>query len=164
MTSTHSSPPLLDLPRMLDAELSRSSRFRHVALLLGSLGMTTIVASLWLTEPALPTRTQAAFALMIIIGVSWAAFALWVLTARRTLFGRDRIVAGRMAVLFTTMFIVGALTIGYLNGGRAPYAAAAMGLWLLAIAIALLIRAHRRVVALTTRREVLERELGRNHR
>jgi hypothetical protein len=161
MTSTHSS---LDLPRLLDAELSRPSRFRHVALLLGSLTMTIIVVSLWLTEPALPTRTQAAFGLMIVIGLSWAAFAVWVLIARRTLLGRDSIVAGRMAVSFTTMFIVGALTLGYMNGGTAPYAAAAMGLGLLAAAVALLVRAQRRVTALTTRREALERELGRSHR
>jgi hypothetical protein len=161
MTSTHASP---DLPRLLDAELSRSSRFRHVALLLVSLTMAIVVASLWLTEPALPTRTQAAFGLMIVIGLSWAAFAVWVLIARRTLLGRDSIVAGRMAVSFTTMFIVGALTLGYMNGGTAPYAAAAMGLGLLAAAVALLVRAQRRVTALTTRREALERELGRSHR
>jgi hypothetical protein len=161
MTSTHSS---LDLPRLLDAELSRPSRFRHVALLLGSLTMTIIVVSLWLTEPALPTRTQMAFGLMIVIGLSWAAFALWVLTARRTLLGRDNIVAGRMAVLFTALFIVGALTIGYSKGGTAPYAAAAMGLGLFAAAVALLVRAHRRVAALMIRREGLERELGKSHR
>jgi hypothetical protein len=164
MTSTHSSPPLLDLPRLLDAELSRPSRFRHVALLLASITMAIIVASLWLTEPALPTRTQVAFGLMIVIGLSWAGFALWVLTARRPLLGRDSIVAGRMAALFTTMFIAGALTIGYVSGGTAPFAAAAMGLGLLAAAVALLVRAHRRVAGLTTRREALERELGRNHR
>lgn len=164
MTSTHSSPPLLDLPRLLDAELSRPSRFLHVSLLLGSLAMTIIVASLWLTEPALPIRTQAAFALLIVIGLSWAVFAVWVLTARRTLLGRDSIVAGRMAVTFATTFIVGALAIGYLNGGRAPYAAAAMGLGLLAGAVALLVRAHRRIGSLTARREALERELGRSHR
>jgi hypothetical protein len=164
MTSTQSSPPLLDLPRLLDAELSRPSRFLHVALLLGSLTMTIVVAALWLSEPALPARTQAAFGLMSLIGLSWASFALWVLTARRTLLGRDRIVAGRMAVAFTTAFIAGALALGYVNGGTAPYSAAAMGLALLAAAVSLLVRAHRRVASLTSRREALERDLGRGHR
>jgi len=163
MTSTPSSQPLLDLPRLLDAELSRPSRFLHVALLLASLTMTVVVASLWLTEPALPTRTQAAFGLMVLIGLSWAAFAVWVLIARRTLLGRDRIVAGRMAVTFTTTFIVGALALGFMNGGTAAYAAAAMGLALLAGAGALLKRAHRQVAALTARRATLEREIGRSH-
>jgi hypothetical protein len=149
---------------LLNAELSRSSRFLHVALLLASLAMTVIVTSLWLTEPSLPTRTQAAFGLLTLIGLSWAAFAVWVLTARRTLLGRDCIVAGRMAIIFTTTFIVGALAIGYMNGGTAAYAAAAMGLGLLAAALALLMRAHRRFAALTKRRETLEGEIGRSHR
>ena len=161
MTSTHPVPPSLDLPRLLDAELSRTSRFAHVALLLASLTMTVVVASLWLTEPALPTRTQAAFGVLTVIGVSWSAFAAWVLTTRRPLLGRDSVVAGRLAVTFTTTFILGALALGIMNGGRAPYAAAAMGLVLLASGVALLVRADRRVAALTARRETLEREIGR---
>jgi hypothetical protein len=164
MTSTHSSPPLLDLPRLLDAELSRTSRFMHVVLLVGALTMTVIVASLWLTEPSLPMRTQTAFGLVTLIGLSWAAFAIWVLTARRALLARDSIVAARMAVMFTTMFIVGALALGYVNGGTAPYAAVAMGLALLVAAVVLLVRARRRVAILTTRREALERQLGRSPR
>jgi hypothetical protein len=164
MTSTHPSPPVEELRRLLDAELSRPSRFRYVALLLASVTMTIMIASLWLTEPALPTRTQVAFALMTVIGLSWTAFAVWVLTTRRVLFGRDSVVAGRLAITFTTTFVIGALTLGYMSGGTAPYAAATMGLGLLAGAIALLVRAQRRVACLTTRREALERELGRNPR
>jgi hypothetical protein len=87
-----------------------------------------------------------------------------VLTTRRVLLGQDSVLAGRMAVVFTTTFVAGALTLGYVNGGRAPYSAAVMGLGLLAAAVALLIRARRRVVVLTARREALERELGRNTR
>lgn len=126
--------------------------------------MTVIVASLWLTEPSLPMRTQTAFGLMSLIGLSWAAFAVWVLTARRTLLGRDSIVAARMAVTFTTTFIVGALALGYMNGGTAPYAAATMGLGLLAAAVGLLVRANRRMATLTARREAIERDLGRSRR
>jgi hypothetical protein len=164
MTSTHPSPPLADLQRLLDKELSRPSRIGYVTLLLASLTMTVVVASLWLTEPVLPTRAGVAFAVMTAIGLSWTAFAGWVLTTRRVLLGRDSVVAGRMAVTFTTTFVVGALTLGYLSGGNAPYAAATMGLGLLAGAIALLVRAHRRVTRLSARREALERELGRNPR
>jgi hypothetical protein len=86
------------------------------------------------------------------------------LTARRTLLGRDSIVAARMAVTFTTTFIVGALGLGYVNGGTAPYAAAVIGLGLLVAAVVLLVRAQRRVAILRTRREALERELGRSRR
>ena len=164
MTSTHPSPSLADLHRLLDKELSRPSRIGYVTLLLASLTMTVVVASLWLTEPVLPTRAGVAFAVMTAIGLSWTAFAGWVLTTRRVLLGRDSVVAGRMAVTFTTTFVVGALTLGSMSGGHAPYAAATMGLGLLAGAIALLVRAHRRVTRLSARREALERELGRNPR
>ena len=127
MTATNPSPPsTLDVRRLLDRELSQASRLGYVALLLASLTMTVVVSSLWLTEPVLATRTQVAFALMIGIGLSWTAFAVWV-TTRRVLFGRDSVVAGRLAVTFTATFVVGAVTLGYMMGGTAPYAAAAMG-------------------------------------
>ncbi len=161
MTSTHPSTAPMELRRLLDRELSRPSRLGHVLLLLASLAMTVVVASLWWSEPVLPTRTAAAFAVMTLIGLSWAVFAGWVLTTRRVLLGQDGVLAGRMAVLFTTAFVIGALMVGYMNGGAAPYAAAVMGLGLLAAAIAILIRAQRRVVRLTARREALERELGK---
>lgn len=163
MISTNPSPAsTADLRRLLDAELSQASRLGYVALLLASLTMTVVVSSLWLTEPLLPTRTRVAFALMIVIGLSWTVFAVWVLTTRRVLFGRDSVVAGRLAVTFTTTFVVGAVTLGYMRDGSAPYAAAAMGLGLLAGAVALLVRAHRRVARLTARRDALMRETGRN--
>jgi hypothetical protein len=164
MTSTDRTSHHGDLRRLLDKELSRPSRIGHVTLLVASLAMTVVVASLWLTEPVLPTRARVAFALMTLIGLSWAAFAVWVLTTRRVLSGRDSVVAGRMAVVFTMTFVIGALTVGYMGGGNAPYAAATMGLGLLAAAISLLVRAHRRVARLTARRETLERELGRSPR
>ena len=78
MTSTNPSlPSTADVRRLLDAELSQASRLGYVALVLASLTMTVVVSSLWLTEPGLPTRTRVAFALMIIIGLSWTAFAVW---------------------------------------------------------------------------------------
>ena len=76
MTSTNPSASTADLRRLMDAELSQASRLGYVALLLGSLTMTVVVSSLWLTEPVLPTRTRIAFALMIVIGLSWTAFAV----------------------------------------------------------------------------------------
>ena len=149
-----------NLPRLLDAELSRPSRLGHVALLLVSMAMTVVVVSLWLTEPPLPLRTRLAFGVMTVIGLSWTVFAGWVLTTRRVLLGRDSLVAGRLAVVFTTVFVAGALLVGYSAGGRAPIAAAAIGVGLLGVAIALLVRAQRRVARLTARRDALERELG----
>ena len=164
MTSTDPLPPLDDLRRLLDKELSRPSRIGYVTLLVASLTMTVVVASLWLTEPVLPMRAGVAFGLLTVIGLSWTTFAGWVLTTRRVLSGQDSVVAGRLAVTFTATFVLGALAVGYAGGGTAPYAAAAMGLGLLAGAIALLVRAQRRVARLTARRESLERELGRTSR
>jgi hypothetical protein len=161
MTGTDSSSlETAHLPRLLDTELSRPSRLGHVALLLVSMAMTVVVVSLWLTEPALPVRTRVAFGAMIAIGMAWMVFAGWVLTTRRVLLGRDSVVAGRLAVTFTAVFVAGALLVGYSAGGRAPFAAAAIGVGLLGVAVALLVRARRRVAALTARRDLLERELG----
>jgi hypothetical protein len=153
-------PPTAELRRLLEAELSPRSRIGHVALLLASAAMTVVVAALWLTEPALPRRTAVAFAAMTLIGLSWIAFSGWALIRRRPLFGRDSLVAGRMATIFTSTFTSGALAVGYSNGGSTPFAAAAMGLVLVAAAVALLVRSRRHVARLTLRREALERELG----
>ena len=153
-------PKTEELRRLLAAQLSLRSRLGHVALLGGSAAMTIVVTSLWLTEPALPTRTAAAFAVMTLIGLSWMVFSGWVLTRRRPLYGRDGFVAGCMAVTFTSTFAIGALAIGYSSGGKAPFAAAAMGLVLVVAAVAVLVRARRNVARLKRRRDALERELG----
>jgi hypothetical protein len=161
MTGTDSSSlSTAHLSRLLDTELSRRSRLGHVGLLLVSTAMTVVVVSLWVTEPALPVRTQVAFGAMTVIGLAWMVFAGWVLTTRRVLLGRDSVVAGHLAVTFTAVFVAGALLVGYSTGGKAPFAAAATGAGLLGVAIALLVRARRRVAGLTARRDALERDLG----
>lgn len=160
--SDSSSLSTAHLPRLLDTELSRRSRLGYVALLLVSMAMTVVVVSLWLTEPALPVRTRVAFGAMTVIGLAWMVFAGWVLTTRRVLLGRDSVVAGRLAVTFTAVFVAGALLVGYSTGGKAPFAAAAAGVGLLGVAVALLVRARRRVAGLMARRDALERDLGAN--
>jgi hypothetical protein len=146
--------------RMADAELSTAARVGYVALLLTTLLMAVAMGSLWLTEPALALRTQIAFATLVAINLSWAIFSSWVLTRRRVQLSRHRIVAGRMAVTFTAVFVVGALTMGYVVGGRAPAAAAGVGLLMLGAAIAMLVHAHRAHAALIERRRVLEHEMS----
>lgn len=156
------SPTLPDVQRLLDAELSLRSRLGYVALLLGSLGMAALAGALWLTEPALPFRTQVAFALMIVIGLSWTVFSVWVLRHRRVLYARQHIVAGRMAVAFTSVFVVSALAIGYGSGKDGAYAAAALGGVMLIAAVLMLLRGHRAFNRLAERRDGLARELGRS--
>ena len=147
------------LRTLLDAELSMPSRLGHVVLLLAALLMTTTVVALWVTEPALPTRTQVGFAGMTCIGASWVAYASWVLSRRRPLYGRQRVIAGRMAVACTSMFVIGALALGQVTGGRAAYTAGAAGLTMAAAAVVILVRARRAVSDLTARRDALERLL-----
>jgi hypothetical protein len=153
-----------DLMRLADTELSLWSRLGYVALLLAALMMTIVVGSLWLTEPSLPQRTQVGFALMTVIGISWVVFAIRVLTHRRVLLARHGIVAGRMAVTFTFVFVLGALAAIVAAGGAAAYAATATGVVMLGAAIVLLRRAHRTFARLTERRDLLARELGRSER
>jgi hypothetical protein len=171
MTTMDKRPDPLSLPmsaaalrHLADAELSLRSRLGYVALLLSSLTMTGVVAALWLTEPALPLRTHMGFAVMSAIGLSWVVFALWVLTHRRVLLARHRIVAGRMAVTFSLVFVIGALAVGYATGAAAAFAAAAVGVVMLTAAVVLLVRAHRTFARLAERRRALERELGRDSR
>lgn len=153
-----------DLRRLADAELTLPPRLGYVALMLFALSMTAVVTALWITEPVLPMRTRMAFAVLSLLGISWAIFAAWVLTRRRALLAHHRIVAGRMAVAFTTVFLLGALAAGVATGRSAPYAAAAMGVVLLAGAIFMLARARRLSARLTERRDALQRELGRTAR
>ncbi len=149
-----------ELQRLARSELSPLRRLGHVALLLVAAGMTVVITSLWLTEPALVPRAQIAFGVMTMIGIAWSAFAIWVLSARRPLFAYDSVVAGRMAVAFNGTFLAGALLIGVTSGGRAPFAAAAMGAVMLICAFIVLARARRKRAALVARRDALVRELG----
>src|SRR3954470_12390869 len=122
------------LRQLVDSELSVTARAGHVGLLLISLTMTVGIVSLWATEPALPVRTRLAFGAMTVIGLSWSAFAVHVLTGRRTLYVRHRIMAGRMAVTFTSVFVAGALAVGYFASMKSAYVAGALGAVMLAVA------------------------------
>jgi hypothetical protein len=146
--------------QLADAQLSVPSRLGHVALLLAALGMTIVIVSLWLTEPALPLRTHVAFGVMTAIGLSWSAFAIWVLTNRRVLFARQRIVAGRMAVTFAAVFTIGALATAAATGATAALVAAMTGVVMVAAAVVILRRAHRASARLMARRDAIERELA----
>ncbi|KWS06172.1 hypothetical protein AZ78_3726 [Lysobacter capsici AZ78] len=155
-------------PRSLDAELrhlttqalSTRSRYGHVALLLAALMMSVLLGALLATEPALPDRTQVALAVMLGIGASWVAYATWVLRHRRPLLANHRVVAGWMAVIFTALFFAGASAMALTVGDPVFQAAAAMGAAMLAVAVAVLIRAYRNVARLQARRRELERQLG----
>jgi hypothetical protein len=149
-----------ELRRLTEAELSLPARFGYVALLLAASAMTAVSGSLWLTEPSLPLRTSIAFAVMTAIGIAWIAFATWVLTHKRILLARHRIVAGRLSVTFCSLFLLGALALGLTTSLRSAFAAAGLGVLMLGVAIVILRRAHLAFARLEERREQLGRQLG----
>lgn len=158
-------PPLApaiveELRRLSRTELSMRARIAHVLLALAASAMTIVVTSLWLTESALPMRTTLAFAALTSIGLGWVAFSIWVLTSKHVMLARHRIVAGRLAVLFSGVFVAGCVVLGIASAVRAAWSASAMGAVLLAIAIVLWRRAETAHARLLARRNTLERELN----
>jgi hypothetical protein len=123
--------------------------------------MTVAVGSLWATEPVLPVRTQAAFGLMIAASLTWAVFAGWVLARRRVLFGADRVLAAGLGLAFALIGAVGMAAIGYETASNGMYLGAAAHGALAGIAVVLLVKAKRRVAALSARRQELAQLLSR---
>jgi hypothetical protein len=151
------------IQRMMAAELSLRTRVGYVALLLAALAMAVMVGSLWLTEPSLPLRAQVAFALIVGIALSWVAHAGRVLTSRRVLLAAHQVVAARMAVGFSLVFVAGMIAIALWDSGRAASVAsvaAPSGTVMLAAALFLLVRARRRYAYLQERRVTLEAALA----
>jgi hypothetical protein len=149
----------MQLKRLTSGALSSRSRYGHVALLLASTMMCVLIGSLLATEAGLPHRTQAAFSVLLAIGIGWTGYALWVLARRSTLLANHRVVAGWMAVCSTTLFLAGTLALACLVGGAGFRAAAGLGVLMLAAAIVLLLRAIRRMRLLQAQRRELERQL-----
>ena len=154
-------PPLLttQIRSRVTAELSWAARLRYICLLLTASTMTVIVVALLLTEPALPLRTFIAFAALAAIGGSWTLFSVWVLSRRRILLGWHRVVAGRIAVIASAIFVAGSAMTGAMTEWPAAWAAAGLGAVMLVAATALLVRARRSFLQLSQRRAALELEL-----
>lgn len=150
-----------DIRAKVASELSLRARISYVMLLTASLLMASGLAALSLTEIDLPGRTQMAFVGLILIGLSWAAFAAWVLARRRVLLTGHRVLATRMALIFCSVYTIGCLGLGV--SGQANYGAfvaAGMGALQTAVAALLHARARRGVDDLLTRRRALEARLA----
>ncbi len=152
---------LADITEAARGGLALGPRLGYVLLLVVALAGAVALGSLWATEPALPLRTHVAFAGLLAILAAWTVFAAWVLGTRRVLLGRDRVIAGRLAVTFSAFYTVGMAAAGAGTGRPAPWLAAALGLAMTAAAAWLLRRAVGQVAALTARRDALVRQLGR---
>jgi hypothetical protein len=148
------------LERLARTELSLAPRLGHVLLALVASAMTIVVVSLLLTEPVLPTRTKTAFFLLATIGIGWVTYSAWVLTARRVMLARQRVVAGRMAVAFAAVFTCGCAVLGVTSGTAAAWPAGVMGIGLLGTAVVVWRRAETAYAKLLVRREELRREVA----
>lgn len=149
-----------ELGRALAAEVSLRSRMRHVAVgLAGGCG-AALIAVLWATEPdPLPARTQAGFAGLIAVGLAWTAFSGWVLSRRRPLFARDRVLGARLALVVTTLTSVAGVALAAVRGTAAgALGTAVVGVILIAAAGLLLARAHSRRRELLRLRDALQRD------
>lgn len=100
-----------DVLGRLDARLSPVRRIAYVVAALTGFVGSALIALLWATEPALPTRTGVAFAVLIAIGLSWTVVGLWAITRRTPLYARDRVVAGMLALAAWAVFTLGAVIV-----------------------------------------------------
>ena len=127
---------------MLRAELSSKTRAAYLVGLLLTATFAIALLSLWLTEPHLPARTHVAFALLVAINTGWSAFCGWALAQRKVLYAKQGVIAGRLAVLWSAVFVVGAVAAGYAYGRvGAGLLAALLGIGLLGAAFVILRRA-----------------------
>ncbi|WP_236239164.1 transmembrane transport protein [Streptomyces sp. CC228A] len=148
------------LDRLLAAEVSLRSRMRHVAVGLAGGAGAALLTVLWATEPRpLPVRTQAAFAGLIAVGLAWAAFAGWVLTRRRPLFARDRVIGARLALAVAVVTCGAGTALAAARSGAAQTLAAGMaGACLVTAAAVLLRRAGSRRRELLRLRDALRQD------
>jgi hypothetical protein len=164
MTLNGPSISVSEMQRRMQGELSGAARAGYTVLLLVTLFGAIGSAELLYSEADLPARTQAAFGVLIVINLSWAALAGWVLTRRKVLLGRHRIMAARLAIVFSSVFVLGTLLLAMSDQIRFGYGAAALGSAMVLAAFVLHQRARRDVARLQARREALERALGTPNR
>lgn len=106
-------PSVRAMQERLATELSLRSRVLYTLLLLVDLAIGAVVASLWLTEPDLPTRTHIAFGVLLLIAIVWAVVFGWTLARRKVLLAKHRVVTSRIAVFFCAVFTAGALAVAF---------------------------------------------------
>ena len=148
------------LARITEQELTRNERYGH--LVLAAVGATFAVALAWLlvTEPFLRQRTLVGLSVLVLIGTAWAVYGIGVLLRHQPLLANREIVAGRMSVLFSALFTLGALFAGWSVRHTLKFTGATtLGVTMTLIAVALLVRAHLRRAALRAVRAQLEAEL-----
>jgi hypothetical protein len=135
----------------LDAPLSLRRRVAYLVVALAGLTGSALIGLLWATEPGLPPRTAAAFAVLMAIGLGWAAFGGWAVTRRVPLFARDRVVAAWLGTGAWLAFALGASVITIV---RQKFEPSLLGVVVaLGVLAAVNLRAARRARAALVRRK-----------
>ncbi|AGZ43189.1 hypothetical protein [Actinoplanes friuliensis] len=135
----------------LEAPLSLRKRIAYLTVALAGLTASALIGLLWATEPDLPLRTEVAFAVLVTIGLCWAAFGGWAVTRRTPLFARDRVIAAWLGAGAWLTLTIGASAITIL---RHEFEPAVAGIVLtLGVLAAVNLRAARRARAALTRRK-----------
>lgn len=159
MTSERFDEPTLSVQQVqlyVREEASVKRRMIYTLLLLFDAGVVLMLVALWSTEPALPVRTHVAFGAMLVAGLAWLGFFGWVLSRRRPLFALDMVVAGRLALTFTTLFLLGGVAIALQRSHwLGLLTVVIVGGMFVAAAAATLVRATRTRRSLLRRREEL---------
>jgi hypothetical protein len=152
--------------KMARRELSTATRIGYLLLLMFALLGAGLISTLWLTEPGpLPLRTQVAFGLLIVVNLSWSVLFGWVLTQRKVLFAIHSVIAGWMAVVFCSVFLLLGLAIGMMRMNPTMTAIVGIvGAIQLLVAVIMLKRGKRRRCELLARRHVLVGALAESRR
>jgi hypothetical protein len=95
----------------LAAPLSLRRRVGYVVVGLAGVTGSALISLLWATEPGLPPRTKVAFAVLVAIGLCWAAVGGWAVTRRMPLFAQDRVIAAWLGACAWLAFAAGSLTV-----------------------------------------------------
>jgi hypothetical protein len=159
MTSANFDNPTLSVHQVqhyMRQEASAKRRWIHALLLLFDAGVVVMLVALWSTETSLPWQTHLAFGAMLAVGLAWMGFFTWVLSRRRPLFALDKVIAGRLALMFTTLFLVGGIAVAAQRAQwRGLLMVVLVGGMFVAAAATILARALRLRRSLTQRREEL---------
>ncbi|MGP3955840.1 hypothetical protein ACTWPT_07565 [Nonomuraea sp. 3N208] len=135
----------------LEPSLSLRRRIRAVAALVAGLAGTVFVSALWWSEPGpLPGRTHLAFALFTVFCLAWAGYGGWLLTRRVPLFATDRVIAGWIGLVASTVTTAVLAVVAEQRGAGLELALGVGGLFV-AVALVLVVRAHARRAALLRR-------------
>lgn len=140
---------------LVRGHLSARSKALHAVLLVAAAAMAIVVASIWITEAALPARTQVAFAVLVVIALGWVAHATWVLTHTAILLVPHQVQAARLSVGACVLFLGGCVAAQLIVGGPAALLALASALVMTAVSVLNFRTSRARFHALMRRREAL---------